>query len=371
MEVPSPRELAKLLKPGMPASPALAWHPALTGAEQYGGAMEPAQKPDVAGLVQALGSARDAMGGPIADRMAQHGAQQQARMASGNFSPTPVTADSMDLADSVAGGLVGNIGLAAAIKAYHGSPHRFDRFDMSKIGTGEGAQAYGHGLYFAENADTAKAYQENIRHFSRTEFDGNRVAPDSVEGDIALQAARVDPDNPNFADAIRSIRLKYSKALHDRGTPPELKGRLANALERLQSGEISADKFRLPERDSGALYTTRLDVEPEDLLDWDAPLSEQSEKVRAALGKLREDYDVPEETLQNLSDGYGMAPLTGEALVDWASRRFGGRDEASRIFQEYGIPGIRYLDQGSRASGEGTRNFVIFDDKLIDIEGVE
>jgi len=37
------------------------------------------------------------------------------------------------------------------IKAYHGSPHDFDKFSMQKIGTGEGAQAYGHGLYFAEN----------------------------------------------------------------------------------------------------------------------------------------------------------------------------------------------------------------------------
>ena len=32
------------------------------------------------------------------------------------------------------------------IRAYHGSPHDFDRFDMSKIGTGEGAQAYGLSL---------------------------------------------------------------------------------------------------------------------------------------------------------------------------------------------------------------------------------
>lgn len=109
MEVASPRDLAALLKPGMPANPALAWHPALTGPEQYGGAMEPAQKPDVAGLVQALGSARDAMGGPIADRMAQHGAQQRARMASGDYSPTPLTGESIDLADSVAGALMGSI----------------------------------------------------------------------------------------------------------------------------------------------------------------------------------------------------------------------------------------------------------------------
>ena len=44
---------------------------------------------------------------------------------------------------------------AGPITAYHGSPHSFDQFDLSKIGTGEGAQSYGSGLYFAENEGTA------------------------------------------------------------------------------------------------------------------------------------------------------------------------------------------------------------------------
>ena len=43
------------------------------------------------------------------------------------------------------------------IVAYHGSPHSFDQFDTSKIGTGEGAQAYGHGLYFAEEEGVSAA----------------------------------------------------------------------------------------------------------------------------------------------------------------------------------------------------------------------
>ena len=46
---------------------------------------------------------------------------------------------------------------APSINAYHGSPYKFDAFDASKIGTGEGAQAYGHGLYFADQEDTAKS----------------------------------------------------------------------------------------------------------------------------------------------------------------------------------------------------------------------
>jgi hypothetical protein len=32
-----------------------------------------------------------------------------------------------------------------------------------------------------------------------------------------------------------------------------------------------------------------------------------------------------------------------------------------------GIPGIRYLDQGSRGAGEGSRNYVAFDPKMIEI----
>ena len=48
------------------------------------------------------------------------------------------------------------------ITAYHGSPHDFEQFDMSKIGTGEGAQAYGHGLYFAEAEPVAMEYRDKL-----------------------------------------------------------------------------------------------------------------------------------------------------------------------------------------------------------------
>src|SRR5882762_11676931 len=53
-------------------------------------------------------------------------------------------------------------GVTKPITAYHGSSHDFDRFDLSRIGTGEGAQAYGHGLYFAENEGVAKDYKTKL-----------------------------------------------------------------------------------------------------------------------------------------------------------------------------------------------------------------
>jgi hypothetical protein len=41
--------------------------------------------------------------------------------------------------------------------------------------------------------------------------------------------------------------------------------------------------------------------------------------------------------------------------------------QSTQALREAGIPGIKYLDQGSRGKGDGTRNYVVFDDKLIDI----
>ena len=47
--------------------------------------------------------------------------------------------------------------------AWHGSPHRFDKFSTKAIGTGEGAQVYGHGLYFAEEREVAEHYRNGLR----------------------------------------------------------------------------------------------------------------------------------------------------------------------------------------------------------------
>ena len=55
-------------------------------------------------------------------------------------------------------GYMSKAGLKPELTTYHGSPHKFDTFDSSKIGTGEGAQAYGHGLYLAEAPDVARTY---------------------------------------------------------------------------------------------------------------------------------------------------------------------------------------------------------------------
>jgi len=61
---------------------------------------------------------------------------------------------------------------------------------------------------------------------------------------------------------------------------------------------------------------------------------------------------------------------TGGAIYESSKIVPGGyRDPvaAAQALREAGIPGIKYLDAGSRSAGEGSRNFVVFDDSLIDI----
>jgi len=81
------------------------------------------------------------------------GFQRMSAMLRGEVEPTPGEQMGLNIVRGFTEG-------PASIRAYHGSPHRFERFDISKIGTGEGATAYGRGLYFAGNEGVARTYRD-------------------------------------------------------------------------------------------------------------------------------------------------------------------------------------------------------------------
>jgi hypothetical protein len=58
---------------------------------------------------------------------------------------------------------------------------------------------------------------------------------------------------------------------------------------------------------------------------------------------------------------------TGQTAVRQLAERLGGHEQAAKALRDAGIPGIRYLDQGSRAAGQGTSNHVVFDPATIEI----
>lgn len=258
--------------------------------------------------------------------------------------------------------------------AYHGSPHRFDKFDARRIGTGEGQQVYGHGLYFGGRREVAEFYRT---HLSR-------------QGFIALaRDAYVETDNPD--DAVASMReLGLTKEQDE----------LLNALEaddwlgfdyphQAISAALGPDlrTFAPSERtlraasSLGALYTVQLAPQEDEYLLWDKPLREQSDKVRAALG-----IEVFERSPHGSQDAAVRGiRVHGTEIPDTASARrlanhiVNGTDTGSEIYHiafdgyakprsasarllALGIRGNKYLDGQSRGRGDGSYNYVIFDD---------
>jgi len=81
------------------------------------------------------------------------------------------------------------VGLFQSVDAYHGSPHTFKKFKMSAMGTGEGVQAYGHGLYFSDLEGVGRFYAN---------MGGNHTKDYRIG---ALQIATLDKDGePDWMD---------------------------------------------------------------------------------------------------------------------------------------------------------------------------
>jgi hypothetical protein len=62
-----------------------------------------------------------------------------------------------------------------SIKAFHGTPHKFDRFTTDKIGSGESTQWFGWGLYFTDDESIANWYSKSVRELKNKEHVEKKV----------------------------------------------------------------------------------------------------------------------------------------------------------------------------------------------------
>lgn len=259
------------------------------------------------------------------------------------------------------------------ITAYHGTPHLFDKFSLDKIGTGEGAQVYGRGLYFADNPAVAQQYQKEL---SKT--------GDLIDGKPIMELYE---KIQNRADRlpINKAQVEYEKLnfLEDL----EQQSSFADALSRIDDPEVVEWAKTLQGRwqPAGNLY--KVDIPDEavaKMLDWDAPLGQQNQFVKDKLSSLDviknlaeartkdQTKGLSETGIKNFMErtGGGFTPdkLKGQDIYQGLYTANQGNDAAvAELLRQIGIPGIRYLDQGSRFSNGGTKNTVLFDDSLVKI----
>jgi hypothetical protein len=273
------------------------------------------------------------------------------------------------------------------IIAFHGSGADFDEFRLEMIGTGEGNQAYGYGLYFTDSEDIAKFYKETVgQERNQIQFKGKPL--DSVyTADIY----------ENFGDDISQI-IKKAKEMGVAGGDEEIIedavigvfANLSQGLSNMKDAQTAVDSLRSgrstgfsPEKTiyrffiepevkeadipEGKMYKVALSPKPDELLDYDAPLSQQPKML-----KLIDDVHGDSEIIIQQA-GLDPATATGgdfvKALGGIGTEQ--GARAASEFLAKAGIPGLKYRASGSRGAGTtdeaAERNYVIFDDKAVKI----
>jgi hypothetical protein len=289
------------------------------------------------------------------------------------------------------------------IIAFHGSGADFDEFRLEMIGTGEGAQAYGYGLYFTDSEDIAKFYKDALGSENLVLPSGQTVRTTNL-GDMAvvedalpseLEKLGVINQAPDGTARYNKPSVLIAEAIGEAGSD-DLVGNTRKYLETKLETESSFERQRLGftkaegdaleqaninalaafdkmieagiETKTGKMYKVGLSPKPDELLDYDLPLADQPKIVN----KLQSVTEI--KTMNERGSDY--LNLTGNELLRLlenskaVSKEISDQVVAEQL-SEAGIPGLKYRAAGSRGAGTADeaaeRNYVIFDDKAVKI----
>lgn len=192
---------------------------------------------------------------------------------------------------------------------HHGSPHDFDKFQLEKIGTGEGAQAFGYGLYFTDGSKIAKSYASKLSE-DKT----------GIIYDVRIKGGRT----ANWAEWREPLDETQEMDLYNAMTP-----------EQHEKYQAHIDK---------AFYPEHKNYDP----------------------KYEKDYHGAFEELKPNKYGessYEKPHASGNIYQDLKDAI--GQQEATELFKKAKIDGIKY--RAKKGHGQET-NYVVFNPESISIE---
>jgi hypothetical protein len=227
--------------------------------------------------------------------------------------------------------------------------HPLGRFDMSKLGTGEGAQAYGQGLYFAESEDLARGYRDQLTK-PRVQRAQRLLSNSGNDVDLAIENAKKE------IDRLKSLDLTPETGSSKRESLISLQEEKIAELTKLKNtGQMS----------KGSMYEVNIDADPDELIDWDELIDEQPKKVMDKL-QSADWWPYAEEGIYDIAGARGENP-TGADLVRWLEQD--GQDYAAEALEDLGIKGVKYADAFTRHKPKDKRsnNYVVFDPRIIEI----
>ena len=251
--------------------------------------------------------------------------------------------------------------------AYHGTPHNFDRFSTSAIGTGEGAQSFGWGLYFTNQEDIARWYADKLSPVKvKKEY---YIIKDYIE----VLYREVFINHKDFTGEKIDIEKTLERELEakkDMGYPPYVIKDLENELNLFLSISDKEHLLTIIEP-SRHLYTVEL---PDNgYLLWDKIVNnDELEKIKKALkekgindlSRIENLQGYQEQYKNNENATYTIGSNIYKVIADYL-----GSDKAASLFlRENGYIGIDYpANSLGGQTDKHKRNYVIFDENDVEI----
>lgn len=243
------------------------------------------------------------------------------------------------------------------IIAFHGSPHSFDKFTTKKIGTGEGRQYFGWGLYFTDLEGVARNYANNLTehsiyingkevsdlkntplyNVSLFVFGQNNIANSQGKNNIIANLSQAIKDNRiDYNDATKAI--KYLESLDS----------IAIKKDKRNLYKVSLHKGKTPSE-----YTW---------LEWDKPISND------ILNKIADNFE--KEQGENVSVGENK---DGQELYNTLKSILGSDKEVSLFLLQADIDGVKFpaesISRGTTSdNARGFNNYVVFDENAVTVE---
>lgn len=268
--------------------------------------------------------------------------------------------------------------------AYHGTPHMFDHFDLTHIGSGYGVQAHGWGLYFAANKNIANAYKE---------------AMEIPEGEkiLYLNGKKYTIADSQHLRNVETSEIESDRLINAAGTMVVREGSIEGALKRLHSlanrqkgsngrgAKMTADSIALLEQrntkyeaepSTSGVYAVDI-PESNTMLDEQKPISEQPAKVKRAIYNMVYGTEIPTNSTKSILTDKNQPHINKTGTIDLSTlNKMTGKElysqlansiqhnqkSVSLLLNKYGIKGITY------DGGIDGRCYVVFDDQAIAIQ---
>jgi len=261
-----------------------------------------------------------------------------------------------------------------AFPAWHGSGANIpkgDRFRNSKIGTGEGAQAFGWGHYFTDLKGIASDYARKLGGVKQYHYGKDRLKDFSDDDQwVKLRIAQMMERGIKPEDAKTELIHFAENAVNGVSVSSIAPERLVKRLETARN--IDPTKLKVTRGDPH-LYKTTVhkgkDPSEYDYLNWHKPVNQQTGYNLDLKNSDRIDIfedTVAGETLKRVA--VGTETVDGQDLYQALARQLGSPKEASMFLLDKGVDGIKY-DAGTLSGGRtGAKNYVVFDPKEVTID---